>query len=289
MRAGMFGGMDLDDYRRASLDQWERSAEGWGARREQLQRLAAPVSTWMIEAIAPQPGGVVLELAAGPADTGLLAAERVRPGGRLICSDFAEPMLEVARARAAELGLDNVEFRALNAESLDLEAASVASVLCRWGYMLMADPAAALRETRRVLVPGGSVALAAWDDASSNPWVDVIASEIRQRLDAPAPDPSAPSMFAFAPPGRLQGLLDDAGFTDVDILPLDFEMRYHSAEDWWAMQLDLGRPLGDLIASRSAQEREEIRAAVLDLGRDFARDDGTLVFPARTLVASASA
>ena len=76
-------------------------------------------------------------------------------------------MVDVARARATELGVRNVEFRIIDAESIDVPAAAVDVVLCRWGYMLMADPAAALQETRRVLRPGGRVALAAWDPPSS--------------------------------------------------------------------------------------------------------------------------
>ncbi len=93
----------------------------------------------------------MLELAAGLGETGMLAAELVAPGGSVIVSDQAEAMLEGARKRAGELNLTNVEFQVLNGEWIDLPLASVDVVLCRWGYMLMADPAAALSETRRVL------------------------------------------------------------------------------------------------------------------------------------------
>jgi ubiquinone/menaquinone biosynthesis C-methylase UbiE len=92
----------------------------------------------------------VLELAAGAGDTGFAAAS---DAGRLLCTDFSPAMLDVARRRAGELGITNVEFRVLDAEHLDLDTASVDGVLCRLGYMLVADPAAALAETRRVLRP----------------------------------------------------------------------------------------------------------------------------------------
>src|SRR5919198_3735025 len=130
-----------------------------------------PVSAWMVEAIDPQPGHTVLELAAGTGDTGLLAAELIEPGGTLICSDFAPEMLATAQRRAEELGIRNVRFRQIDAETaIDLEAASVDGVLCRWGYMLMIDPGTALQETRRVLKSGGRLALAAWTGPEDNLW-----------------------------------------------------------------------------------------------------------------------
>ena len=89
------------------------------------QDAGAPVSAWLIDAVAPQPGHVLLEVAAGPGDTGFLAAELIRPGGRLICTDGAEAMVEAARARAAELGIENVEFSPMEAEWLDMPTASV--------------------------------------------------------------------------------------------------------------------------------------------------------------------
>jgi ubiquinone/menaquinone biosynthesis C-methylase UbiE len=281
--------VEVEDYRRAAREQWEGSAAGWAARRDLVQRSAMPVSRWLVDAIHPQPGHTVLELAAGPGDTGFLAAELILPGGRLISSDFAEPMLEAARARAEELGVSNVEFRELDAEWLDLDTASVDGVLCRWGFMLVADPAAALREARRVLRPGGRVALAAWDAREHNPWVTAAGDELVERGLAPPVDPAAPGMFALAPPGRIAELLEGAGFAEVEVDPLDFEWRYGSFEEWWEVSLDLGRPLAVLVASRSSDEVGELRAGMRRRLEPWIGADGTLVVPARTLVATASA
>ena len=101
---------DPEEYRAASRERWAAVAGGWGTHRRVMQAAAEPVSQWMVEAIAPQPGHRVLELAAGPGDTGFLAAELIAPGGTLISSDAVPEMVDQARARAAELGITNVEF-----------------------------------------------------------------------------------------------------------------------------------------------------------------------------------
>ncbi len=280
--------MDAERYRRGARDQWSRSAAGWAHCREALQRAALPVSEWLIDAVGPEPGQTVLELAAGPGDTGLLAAWLIEPGGTLICSDFAEEMLDAARDRAREVGVDNVEFRALEMEWLDLETASVDAVLCRWGFMLTADPDAALGEARRVLRPGGRVALAAWDAPEDNPWATIPSEELVERGLAEPRDLSMPGMFSFAPPGRIDELLAGAGFVEAVVQAVAFEQRYPSSEDYWSITLNLARPFADAIEKLSEAERTSIREGIERRLEPFERD-GEYHLPARTLVAAASA
>ena len=164
---------DPDAVRAEMLERWGRAAAGWGKRAKSVRAFGLPVSAWMLDHAGLQPGLRVLELAAGPGETGFLAAELIRPGGSLVCSDATDEMLEVARARAEELGIENVEFKRIELEWIDLDTASVDAVLCKWGLMFAVDPEAALREMRRVLRPGGRVALAVWDEPPGNPWATI--------------------------------------------------------------------------------------------------------------------
>ncbi len=113
----------------------------------------------------------MLELAAGPGDTGFIAAERLGPNGLLLSTDVAPEMVAAARRRAAELGIENVEFRVEDASAIDLADASVDGVLCRFGVMLVPDPERALGEIARVLRPEGRVALAVWASSDANDWM----------------------------------------------------------------------------------------------------------------------
>jgi SAM-dependent methyltransferase len=280
---------DANAHRDESLQGWEEAAAGWVRSQESIRDFGAPVSHWMVDAVAPQPGQRVLELAAGLGETGLLAAELVAPVGGAIISDQAEAMLAGARARAIELGLSNIEFQVINAEWIDLPVASVDVVLCRWGYMLMADPAAAVRDARRVLRSGGRIALAVWDNIEHNPWAALPSLELRERGLIPPPAPTTPGPFAL---GRAEGvyeLLEQAGFAEVNVESLQLHRRHVSFEQFWETTLDLSRAFHDAVLERPPGEIDEIKAAVQARIAQFETPDGMLDIPARTLVASASA
>jgi ubiquinone/menaquinone biosynthesis C-methylase UbiE len=280
---------DANAYRDASLQGWEEAAAGWVRSQEQLRDFGRPVSLWMLDAVAPQPGQRVLELAAGLGETGLLAAELVAPVGGVIISDQAEAMLAGARARAAELGLSNVEFQVINAEWIDMPVASVDVVLCRWGYMLMADPAAALRDARRVLRSGGRIALAVWDGLESNPWAMLPGQELRERGLLPLAPEGTPGPFSLGHAESVYELLEQAGFAEVNVESLELHRHHASFEEFWETTLDLSRAFHDAVLERSQPEIEQIQAAVRGRLARFETPDGALDIPARTLVASAGA
>jgi SAM-dependent methyltransferase len=276
-------------HRDASLTHWEEAASGWVARQSAMRDLSAPVSHWMIDAVRPQPGQRVLELAAGLGETGFLAAEMGAPVGGVITSDQADAMLEGARKRAAALGLTNVEFQVLNAEWIDLPVASVDVVLCRWGYMLMADPLAALVETRRVLRPGGHLALAAWDAVEHNPWALLPAVELLERGLSEPSVPGSPGPFALGDRGRLTELVEAAGFGEAWVKGLDLTQRQPSFDEFWETTLDLSRMFHDAVLARPAAEIADIKVSLEARLEPFTMRDGSLEIPMRTLVAAATA
>src|SRR5437660_12281778 len=201
--------------RAASLAGWSSVAPDWSELIARVDRQLAPAAEWMINAVELSPGDRVLELAGGPGTVSLIAARAVGSEGSVICTDFAEPMVDVARRRVEADGASNVECRVMDAEAIDLPDGAVDVVLCRMGYMLMADPAAALRESARVLGDGGRLALAVWAEAEANPWAAVPMRAVMEHLGAPAPPPDAPGLWALADETRLEDLLADAGLGSV--------------------------------------------------------------------------
>jgi SAM-dependent methyltransferase len=281
--------IEPEEQRAASREMWERAAEGWGSRADRVREWGMPVSATMVDALALQPGQTVLELAAGPGDTGFMAAELVQPGGKLISSDGAEAMLEVARARAADLGVGNAEFRQLELEWIDLEAGSVDAVLCRWGIMLIVDPEAAAMEIRRVLKTGGRAAFAVWDRPDRNPWATIPSQAMIDLGLAERPDPDAPGMFRLAADGALVELLESAGFTDVKVAPVSLDRRYNTADEFVEETLELSPMMRRTLAEVSEPDRQRVSERILEATQAYTADDGSVLLPGSSLVAVASA
>jgi SAM-dependent methyltransferase len=281
---------DPEQYRDRAAASWAAAAPGWAAQADAMQAATTPVSTWLVDAIDPQPGETLVELAAGAGETGFLAVQRAQPGGRLLSTDGSEEMLAVAKERAEAQGIaDLVQFRPMQAEWMDLSAATVDAILCRWGYMLLADPETALRETRRVLRPDGRVALAAWADREANPWNAVFGDVLLDQGLVEPPDPELPGMYAFAADGHIDELLGAAGFQEIRALPLDFAFAAPDADAWWAYLCDMSPQLRTLLPELAPRSLAALREG-LDAGyAPYTDAEGRLSLPARTWVASATA
>jgi SAM-dependent methyltransferase len=254
---------------------WDAAAPGWERRRDRMWESSHAVGEGLVEMAAPAPGESVLEIAAGPGDTGFLAAELIGEHGRLLATDLSTQMLAAAERRAAELGLRNVEFRQVDAQAMDLESASFDVALCRWGLMLMPDPAAALAETRRVLRPGGRLALAVWGPREANPWNTTIQGAFGDHgLLPPPPDPNEPGIFRLADRGELSGLVAAAGFADIELRDLPVHWRFREIDDYWGVVTEISPSLGGVIAALDDAQIGEVKRDFADRCEPYRAGDG---------------
>jgi ubiquinone/menaquinone biosynthesis C-methylase UbiE len=279
--------VDLEEYRHSSFETWSTLAPGWERWRDRIDQQAAPVREWMIEQLAPRPGDTLLELSAGVGDTGFAAAKMLGETGHLISSDFSPDMVEVARRRAEERGLVGVDFRVIDAERIELEADSVDGVLCRFGYMLMADPAAALSETRRVLRSGGRLALAVWGPPERNPWAGIAAMILIEQGHLPPPEPGAPGPFSMGSDDRTRGLLEGAGFTDIRIDEIPVRFTFADLDEYESFAADTAGPFAMALRGLDDAQRTALRTR-LDEALSGLVVDGRYELPAIALGAVAS-
>jgi SAM-dependent methyltransferase len=269
-------------------DEWGGAAEHWARAAEKEEvGASADAAKWMLQAADLQPGDRVLEVAGGAGRVGLQAAAEVGPEGSVLCSDFSEEMVRVAGERFERLDVSNIEALPLDAQDLDLDDGSFDVVLCRFGYMLMPDPPQALRESARVLRPGGRLVLAVWGEAEENRWLASILDVVISHLDAPPPPPGTPGPFSLGDPVGLRKLLEQADLSEVEVDPIRTQQVYDSLEAWWEKILSVGGPLKALLDPLPKAELSAIRDAALASGREFVAADGSAVFPATVLGARA--
>ena len=268
------GELDVDGYRQRSHELWQQMARRWERGRKVLWEATRPVSEWLADRLSPQPGQTILELAAGAGETGFLAAGRLGDQGRLISSDFAPEMIEAAKRVADELAITNAEFRVLDAERLELDDACVDGAICRFGYMLMADPAAALRETRRVIRGGGRLVFSVFGEPERNPWMTVARGVMAERGHLSPPDPAEPGLFSLKDRDQIEALLTEAGFTHFEVDEMEIGFRFDDSASLWAYVSELQGPIALAIAKLDDQERQAVRAAIEDGYSAFRHESG---------------
>jgi SAM-dependent methyltransferase len=258
---------------------WEAQANSWYVQREAMMTASRPVHEWLVEHLDPRDGHHVLEIAAGPGDTGFLAAPRLGTG-RLTSTDLAPAMVDAARKRGAELGITNADYRLLDAQAMDCADASFDGVICRWGFMLMPNPEAALEECRRVLVPGGRLVFAVFTGPEENPFASLPARVLIEAGHMARPASGwQPGILALGERARLDTLLAGIGFTSTRVEAVDMTWRFAGASDYWNFLVDL-TALGPLIRSLPDAERDAVRATIDERLARFTRA-GEVALPAR--------
>jgi ubiquinone/menaquinone biosynthesis C-methylase UbiE len=155
--------------------------------------------------------------------------------------------------------------------------------------MFAADPGAALQEIRRVLRPGGQIAVAVWDVPEQNPWATIPISALVELGHVEPPDPAEPGMFVLAEPGVLQDLLESAGFTDVVVEGVELTREDADVGRYIAEQVDLSRNFAEVSERLSGEEWDEVKDRIATLAEPFTTREGAVRFPARSLGAAASA
>jgi SAM-dependent methyltransferase len=277
---------DVDDLRAHLHGMWAGVAGSWAKHAAYVDARGSEVTQTMLELSMPQPGERVLELACGPGSVGLAAAALVAPGGEVVLSDVVAEMTAIASARADALGLTNASTRQLDLERIEEPDGSYDIVLCREGIMLVPDPARAAREIRRVLRPGGRVALAVWGPRERNPWLGIVLDAVSAQTGSPVPPPGIPGPFSLDDPDKLADLLADARLVDVSVSELSTPLRAGSFEEWWTRTCDLAGPLAKMLAALPEDRAQSLGGRVREAIRPYETSTG-LEFPGTTLLAAA--
>jgi SAM-dependent methyltransferase len=248
----------------------------------------ANLSERMVDLLDPRPGQRILELAAGPGETGFRALPSIEPDGELLVTDVAPEMVEAARRRAAEFGLTNVRFGVEDAADLSFPNDAFDGILCRFGLMLVPAMERVAGEISRVLQPGGRAVLAVWASAQLNPWMTVTGRAALELGLVEPPDHDAPGPFRLSDPGRLRSVVLAGGLVIECVEEVDVSWNARSLDEWWETTCDMSPTLTTLLERLSTDEAAELRRRAGAHLQEYLADDGSLVVPglARVVVAT---
>ena len=277
----------LDELRGHLHGMWAGAADSWAEHADYAEERGGVVARRLLELTAPRPGEQVLELACGPGAVGLAAAKLVGPGGQVVLSDVVPEMTAIAAARADAAGIANVVTRELDLEQIDEPDQSYDVVLCREGLMLVLEPDRGAREMRRVLRPGGRLALAVWGARELNPWLGVMFDAIAAELGTPVPPPGIPGPLSLGDADKLAGILTGAGLAEVDVHALPTPYLAASFDEWWTRTSALAGPIGKMLAALPGDKAAALRERARDCISQYETDPGGLEIPGVSLIASA--
>jgi ubiquinone/menaquinone biosynthesis C-methylase UbiE len=257
---------------------WNRVAGGWEKWDRFFDEQMAFLNHRLVADARLRAGMQVLDLGSGTGYPALLDARTVGPNGSVVGLDLAEQMLDVARRKATVLGLSNVTFRTGDATTLPLEANSFDAVTSRFCLMFLPEIPKAAAEIARVLRPGGWVATAVWSAPEKNPSIGLSMEAIKQVVDLPPPDPTAPGIFRLAKPGDLSGIMQQAGMVDVTDQEFLAEWSYASAEEYYTSLMEIAAPVQNLMAKLSDAQKQEVKHRITQAASNYRRGN-SITFP----------
>jgi ubiquinone/menaquinone biosynthesis C-methylase UbiE len=211
----------------------------------------------LVSAAGVAEGHSVLDVAAGTGEATVGLASRVGAAGRVLAVDLSLPMLHVAARKTAG---NPAWIAVMDGQHLACRSECFDAVVCQLGLMFFTEPLRGLEEFRRVLRPGGRLALQVWSRPDRVPLYGVVADALSRELPADRDELYRPS--ALADPEHLQRLLTRAGFTDASVTVERRRLAFDSFEEYWEGIEAGGARMGQFYLGLPIERRRAVREEV---------------------------
>jgi enediyne biosynthesis protein CalE5 len=280
--------IDAGDFREAQRNQWDTAASGWSKWEKLMDPATRAVSDRLVEMAGVGAGGRVLDVAAGLGEPSLTAARVVGDEGQVVATDISAEMLEFGQKRAADAGVDNIEFVQCAGAALDFPAESFDAAVSRWGIIFEPDGEGTAARVRGFLKPGSRMAISSWGPPDRVPMLGIPVRTLIDLLGVTPPPPGTPGPLSRPTPEAIGGLLEGGGFSDIEVDELEVVLEYDSPEDFTTFIKEIAPPVTAMIEPHPPEKQEEAWNAITEAVRE-ASGGGQVRFSNLALVAAGRA
>ena len=272
------------EEQKKTLDAWQTSAQYWEKYRALIAQMFAPLTTGLVEEVRIGPGQKVLDIGGGSGEPSLTISGIVGPTGSVTYTDPVAGMVETAHAEAGRRSLTNIQFKQCSADHLPFVDNSFDAAVGRLSAMFFVDPIIALREALRVIRNDGYVSFVVWGPKEVNPFFSTVNDVVDRFVESTEEDPDAPDAFRFAEPGKLAGILKNAGAENVVERALNFQIEAAiSFEQFWQLRTEMSESLRKQMASVTPAQLPIIKQAAANPAQRYFVS-GKMSFPAQALI-----
>jgi ubiquinone/menaquinone biosynthesis C-methylase UbiE len=256
--------------------------ERWRKNRSVFVGALEDLTEDFFERFSPPTGGRCIDIGCGFGETTQRLAELVGPEGFVLGTDSSPRFVEDARREAAEAGVENVEFETSDAQTAEWEPA-YDYAFSRMGTQFFAMPVHAMRAIRRSLAPGGVLRKICWRRKGESAMWSETEQVVQRFLSRPEEydaDTCGPGPFSLGNPDTTRGILEAAGFDEIELHPCDFD--YYLGKDMdealdAMLAIGPGAELIRLNGDHGESRRAEIAEALADYYAKWQQPDGSIV------------
>ena len=274
---------DSEKFKNGQRQHWDSVASGWKKWWETLERFSQIVTDSLIQMAEVKPGQKVLDIATGIGEPALTVAKVVGDNGKIIAIDVSSEMLSIARERASELGVTNVEFQESDAEKMNFSEGEFDSIVSRWGLMFLPNVQTTLESVYKMLAPKGKFATSVWDKPENIPFFSFAVQTLRGMFDVPMPPPEAPTVSGLSE-GVIEDKMANAGFDDIqtEIKIVNFE--FSTAGEYAQLMKDIAAPLRLMLANQTPEEVAEYWRSLEEIAaQKFSTENGGVQMPSTSI------
>lgn len=253
----------LEQIRDQQKATWNKFSPGWRIWDGFTMAFLKPMGDEIIRSLRLKDTDTVLDIAGGTGEPGLTIAQIVKKG-KVVITDLAEKMLDVAKDNAKQKGITNIETLVCDVSELPFENNTFDAVSCRMGFMFFPDMLMAIKEMQRVVKPGGRIATSVWGAPQKNFWVTAIMSNINKNMDLPAPPPGSPGMFRCGAPGQLAGLFREAGLKNITEKEITGKLNCGTIDTYWDYMNEVGAPIVAAMSKADQPTRDKIKTETFE-------------------------